>query len=188
MSYVARRCSLFFVCRSSLVVSCRLSFVVLCSVVLCSLRMPYPSLLCCLTCWLLPVTLGGPLVHVTILFFFSLFLLLALPLSHASVCPSKTPPCVHSTAHVSTCARGASTHGDVLNVHKEAFQIYTRGFFNVSHHNAPTSQHNDTTHKTQHNTTARPHSTTEDTAHSTQRSTTTPTHYTHKSDASWQII
>ena len=35
MSCVARRSSLFFVCRWSLVVSCRLSFVVLCSVVLC---------------------------------------------------------------------------------------------------------------------------------------------------------
>ena len=44
---------------------------------------------------------------------------------------SKTPPCVHSQSVpvyagttrtcVSTCARGASTHGDVLNVHKGTF-------------------------------------------------------------------
>ena len=68
MLCVARRCSLFFVCRSSLVVSCRLSFVVLCSIVLCCcvlfcrccgcwllecLWMSCPLLLCCLTCWLL---------------------------------------------------------------------------------------------------------------------------------------
>ena len=48
----------------------------------------------------------------------------------------KTSPCVHSkrpvyagTMHtcVSTCARGAGTHGGVLNVHKGTFWIHTRG-------------------------------------------------------------
>ena len=41
---------------------------------------------------------------------------------HASVCTFKT--CIPAPrAHVSThtCARGAGTHGDVLNVHTEAF-------------------------------------------------------------------
>ena len=45
------------------------------------------------------------------------------------VCRLKTPPCVHSKRPVyagntrtcfSTCARGAGTHGDVLNVHTES--------------------------------------------------------------------
>ena len=45
------------------------------------------------------------------------------------VCRLKTPPCVHSKRPVyagntrtcfSTCARGAGTHGEVLNVHTES--------------------------------------------------------------------
>ena len=53
-----------------------------------------------------------------------------------SVCPSKTPQCVHSKwprvyghhAHrLKTCARGARTHGAILNVHREAFWMNTRG-------------------------------------------------------------
>ena len=39
------------------------------------------------------------------------------------VCPSKTSPCMPAPrAHVKNmCALGAGTHGDVLNVHTEAF-------------------------------------------------------------------
>ena len=43
-----------------------------------------------------------------------------------SMCRFKTPPCVHSkrprvSTCINTCGRGAGTHGDVLNVHTEAF-------------------------------------------------------------------
>ena len=41
---------------------------------------------------------------------------------HASVCAFRTFPCVPATGpHEKTCVRGAGTHGDVLNVHTEAF-------------------------------------------------------------------
>ena len=124
MSCVARRCSLFFVCRSSLVVSCRLSFVVLCSVVLCSLRMPYPSPLCCLNCCLLAGSSGNSrwtsgARDNPVFFSLSLSLSLSLLLSF----PSKTPPCVHST-RLRVCRHHAHmpVHtGTFLNVHTEAF-------------------------------------------------------------------
>ena len=76
-----------------------------------------------------------------------------------SVCPSKTSPCVRSKRPVhagttrtcwNTCARGAGTHGDVLNVHTGTFWVDTRDFSAcyTTHHTAHTPQH-----KTQHTTT-----------------------------------
>ena len=44
-----------------------------------------------------------------------------------SVCRFKTSPCVPAPRpHVSKHARGAGTHGDVLNVHTEVFWTDTR--------------------------------------------------------------
>ena len=52
------------------------------------------------------------------------------------VCSFKTPPCEHSKrprvyrqqVHMFyLCGRGAGTHGDVLNVHTEAFWMGTHG-------------------------------------------------------------
>ena len=89
------------------------------------------------------------------------------PPSLSTVCPSKASPCVPAPrAHVETCARGAGTHGDVLNVH-------TR-FSSVSHHTSHTTHH--THHKTQYTT----HNKTPHTAHtrhnSQQHITTATTH------------
>ena len=69
----------------------------------------------------------------------------------ASVCTFNTFPCTLAPTRtcISTCARGAGTHGDVVNVHTEASWMDTRGFFNVSHHNT-TTRHN--TPRPQHHT------------------------------------
>ena len=60
-----------------------------------------------------------------------------------------------------TCARGAGTHGDVLNVHTGTFWVYTRGFHCATQHTPRhTTQHNNTTqHNMTHhnNTTTTPH-------------------------------
>ena len=51
---------------------------------------------------------------------------------------------------VSTCVRGAGTHGDVFEcAHGGVLDGHTEGFFNVSHYNTTTQ---DTTHNTGHNT------------------------------------
>ena len=70
------------------------------------------------------------------------------------VCPSQKPPCVdskrprvyrHPRPHVAnTCARGAGTHGDVLNLHTEVFSACQ-----AAPHSTP---HTHTTHNTAHNT------------------------------------
>ena len=44
---------------------------------------------------------------------------------NVSVCTGTTRTCV------STCARGAGTHGDVLNVHTQTFCMHTRVFFSA---------------------------------------------------------
>ena len=45
-----------------------------------------------------------------------------------SVCRFKTSPCTGTTRTcVTTCGRGAGTHGDVLNPHTEVFWTDTRG-------------------------------------------------------------
>ena len=79
-------------------------------------------------------------------------------LNFTSSTDENTSPCVRSkrlrlyrhNAHtcVNMCARGAGTHGDVLNVHTETCLVDTLGFQRVTrtHHD-----HNDT----QHNTTQR---------------------------------
>ena len=50
-------------------------------------------------------------------------------LKNVSVCRFTTHPCVPSKtpACVQTCARFASTHGTVLNLHTETFLTHTRG-------------------------------------------------------------
>ena len=64
-------------------------------------------------------------------------------------------------AHVETmCARGAGTHGDVLNAHMRTLNLHTV-FFSVSH----------TTHRTAHTHTTTPH-----TQQRTATTTTTTTH------------
>ena len=114
------------------------------------LCLPQLSPLCCLICWLLAVSS---------VFFLSLFLLLALPLTHATVCRFKTPPCVHSKrprvcwqhAHMcfNMCAWCRYTRGR-LNLQKG-------GFPSTTHHT-----HHNNRHKTQdttayhHNTTTQP--------------------------------
>ena len=107
-----------------------------------------------------------------------------------------TLPCVHSTrlrvyiqnvlvctgnrpACVSTCARGAGIHGDVLNVHTGACWIYTRCFQRATphgtHHDTPrhttpnhtpphTTTHHHTPPHTPHKHT-QPHITTHTTSH-----------------------
>ena len=80
------------------------------------------------------------------------------------VCPSKKNPCVDSNVPVctgttptcvTTCGRGAGSHGDVLNPHT--------GFFSACHTTHHTPHHNTTLHSTaQHNT-----------HHNTQQGTTT---------------
>ena len=74
---------------------------------------------------------------------------------------------------VYTCARGAGKHGDVLNVHTEAFLKPNTGFFHVffsvpQHTNAHT-QTDTHTHQT-HTTTT--NNTTTTTTHTTQHNTT----------------
>ena len=99
MSCVARRCSLFLACCSSLVIDRRLSFVVLCSVVLC----------CCVLLLLLAGsgsnsrwTSGARDNHV----FFSLSLPPRTPsLSHSPVCGSQ---------HASLCTFNSKRHPCVL--------------------------------------------------------------------------
>ena len=166
-SCVARRCSLFFVCRSSLAVSCRLSFVVLCSVGLCccvrfllSLRAFVGVSACAVS---VDLVLSYLLVACGIkwsFFFLSLFLF-SLRLSHGPVCRFKTSFVCTGTARtcVSTYARGACTHGDVLSLHTRVFaECHT------THHTA--QQH---TTIAQHTTPTRP-----------QHPTPTPTNNTHK--------
>ena len=59
------------------------------------------------------------------------------------VCTGTTPACGN------TCARGAGTHGDVLNLHTEVFSACQ-----AAPHTTPHTQHTHTTqHTTQHNTT-----------------------------------
>ena len=61
---------------------------------------------------------------------------------------SKTSPVYASTTRtcVSTCARGAGIHGDVLNVHTETFSA----FHTTPHRTHHNTRHN--THDTTHNT------------------------------------
>ena len=60
------------------------------------------------------------------------------------------------------CARGAGTHGDVLNVHTGTCGVDTLVFQRVTHHTAHTPQHK-TQHTTTHhnNTTTTPHENTD---------------------------
>ena len=113
-SCVARRFSLFFVC-CSIVLRC----VVLC----CSV-----SLRTGVSCAVLldgclqdqVVTLDGPLVHVTTMFFF--FSLPPLfPLSHAPVCRFKTSPCVRSKRPRVYRHPCAEKHVRVLLAYTETF-------------------------------------------------------------------
>ena len=136
MSSVARSCSLFFVCRSSIVVSCWLSFVVLCSVVLCSCVLLLLLLRTSVCHWSVCVCR----VHRLRAFLLAGFLRdqVFFSLSSSSPSLSLTSPYVDSKrarvyvqnvpvhagnthTHVETCARGAGTHGDVLNVHTGTF-------------------------------------------------------------------
>ena len=97
------------------------------------------------------------------------------------VCTFKTSPCVLAPrAHVETCARGAGIHGDVLNVHTEAFlNVHSEAFLNVHtgfstffsafrntqthtpHEHTTTKQHHD------HQTTPRPQRHTPHSTHTT---------------------
>ena len=71
---------------------------------------------------------------------------------------------------VSTCARGAGTHGDVLNVHTGTFWVDTREFTpcHTTHTHTP---HHTPQHKTQHNITQHdtPHHTPQQHDHNTTR-------------------
>ena len=62
------------------------------------------------------------------------------------------PPCVPRTCF-NTCARGAGTHGDVLNVHTEAFLKpntgFSTSFFSATQH-TNTQTHTDTQTHTKH--------------------------------------
>ena len=83
------------------------------------------------------------------------------PLRPVCPCTFKTFSCVPAPrAHVETCARGARTHGDVLNVHTEPFlNPHTFFFFHVfsvcrnTHKTHTTTTNNTTTITTQHHTT-----------------------------------
>ena len=154
MSCVARRCSLFFVCRSSPVGRFRLSFVVLCSVVC------VVACCCCCVCGLLLVS-GVSVLAVIIAFVLS-YLLVACGIkcffslsSSSSPSLSLTPPCVDSKhlrvciqhapvfagntrTCVSTCTRGAGTHGDGLIAYSVTFES-TKGWF-FQHHTPHTPQ------------------------------------------------
>ena len=72
----------------------------------------------------------------------------------ASVCPFNTSSVYAGTTRTCfyTCARGAGSHGDVLNVHTEASWMDTGVFQRVTpqHHNTSTTTTQDTAHKTQH--------------------------------------
>ena len=83
-------------------------------------------------------------------------------IQNVSVCTFTTSPCVPAPrAHVSnTCARGAGIHGDVLNVHTEAFLKPNTGFSTCfsacrnshTHQTHTTTTNNDTHLTTQHTT------------------------------------
>ena len=88
------------------------------------------------------------------------------PLPSLPTCPcvrSKRPVCTGTTRTcVSKCARGARTHGDVLNVHTGTFLSGHTGFFHgaTQHtpHTTPHTRHNarhNTTQQHDHNTTRR---------------------------------
>ena len=68
---------------------------------------------------------------------------------NVSVCTGTTRICVI------TCGRGAGTHGDVLNLHTEAFWTYTRRCFwtytrrHHTHHTTQTERHRDRDRQTQ---------------------------------------
>ena len=64
------------------------------------------------------------------------------------VCTGTTPACGN------TCARGAGTHGDVLNLYTE---VFLRAKLRHTPHHTHNTQH--TTHNTQHNTTQHTHHT-----------------------------
>ena len=61
-------------------------------------------------------------------------------IQNVPVCTGTTPACGN------TCARGARTHGDVLNLHTEVFSACQ-----AAPHTTPHTQHN-TTHNTTHTT------------------------------------
>ena len=71
-----------------------------------------------------------------------------------------------------SCGRFAGTHGDVLNVHTEAFCIFTQGSFRVPPHTTHIAQQ----HQHQHPHTTRQHSTPQ---HKTQNAHSTHTLSTH---------
>ena len=77
---------------------------------------------------------------------------------NASVCTFKTSPvCTGTTRSCwKACARVAGIHGDVLNVHTEAFWVYTRDFQRATHTTHTTHQttntHNHTHRHTPHHT------------------------------------
>ncbi len=62
------------------------------------------------------------------------------PLKHVAICTFNNVPVRTGTTRtcVSTCSRGARTHGDVLNVHTETFRVDTQGFHGATQH---TPQH-----------------------------------------------
>ena len=82
------------------------------------------------------------------------------------MCTGTTPACGN------TCARGAGTHGDVLNLHTEVFSACQ-----AAPHTTPHTQHNTHTHTT-HNTHTHTHThtththTTHNTQHTTPHNTT----------------
>ena len=92
------------------------------------LRVPCPSLSCCLTCWLLAESSG--------LFFFSF--------SSSSPSVSLTPPCVHSKR-----PRVYRHHAHMLK-HVRVVPVHTGTFFSMSHHTphlTRTTHHHDAPHK-----------------------------------------
>ena len=68
-------------------------------------------------------------------------------IQNVPVCTGTTRTCV------STCARDAGTHGDVLNVHTGAFWMDSQRFFSAPHH----SRHTAHIPHTKHNTNATSH-------------------------------
>ena len=117
--------------------------------------MPYPSLLCCLTCWLLAGSSGNSQwtsgARDNLVFFFLLSSL------------SLTPPCVDSKRSRSPCVPAPCPHAEkhvrVLPAYTETFRTHTRGRFgsthggdlSVPHHTAYT--HHDHSHSHSHNDT-----------------------------------
>ena len=68
-------------------------------------------------------------------------------IQNVPVCTGTTPACGN------TCARGAGTHGDVLNLHTEVFSACQAAPHTTPHH-THTTQHTHThTHTTQHHNT-----------------------------------